>query len=231
MRRAADWLVEGQDPDGCWRRHATPFAPPGEKVYETHVAWGLLEAARIDADRGYGEAGLANVRWALKSQSANGWFANCNLGDPTTPLTHTIGYALRGILEAFRYRGDETFFQAAVLTGDALKAVQRDDGFLPGCLRSDWSPATDWACLTGCAQIAHCWLMLHRLTGRRHYLDAAKLTNAYVRRTVRLDGPDDTRGAVKGSFPVSGDYLRYAYPNWAAKFLADSLMLEEELTQ
>lgn len=40
MRRAADWLVETQDADGCWRRHPTPFAEPGEKVYETHVAWG-----------------------------------------------------------------------------------------------------------------------------------------------------------------------------------------------
>ena len=36
-------------------------------------------------------------------------------------------------------------------------------------------------------------------------------------------------GGVKGSFPVDGDYCRYAYPNWAAKFLADSLMLETDV--
>src|SRR5205085_10345256 len=65
MRRAADWLVHTQDPDGCWRKHPTPFATAGEKEYETHVAWGLFEAARIDPDRGYAEAGLANVAWAL----------------------------------------------------------------------------------------------------------------------------------------------------------------------
>src|SRR5688500_14591169 len=47
MRRAADWLVNTQDADGAWRKHATPFAAPGEKVYETHVAWGLFEAARV----------------------------------------------------------------------------------------------------------------------------------------------------------------------------------------
>ncbi|MGH7793871.1 MAG: hypothetical protein ACREQ2_03055, partial [Candidatus Binatia bacterium] len=53
MCRAADWLVKTQDADGCWRRYPTPFAAPGEKTYETHVAWGLLEAARVEPQRGY----------------------------------------------------------------------------------------------------------------------------------------------------------------------------------
>src|SRR5690606_2591328 len=48
LRRAADWLVATQDSDGCWRKYPTPFAAPGEKAYETHVAWGLLEAAKVE---------------------------------------------------------------------------------------------------------------------------------------------------------------------------------------
>ena len=52
MCRAADWLVNTQDADGCWRKHPSPYTKPGEKTYETHVAWGLLEAARIDRERG-----------------------------------------------------------------------------------------------------------------------------------------------------------------------------------
>jgi hypothetical protein len=229
VRRAADWLVGTQDADGCWRKHPTPFAPPGEKAYETHVAWGLFEADRIEPSRGYADAGLANVRWALQWQQDNGWFANCNLGDPTAPLTHTIGYALRGILEAFRFSQDQRFLDAARLTADALVAVQRADGYLPGCLRSDWKAAADWVCLTGSAQVAHCWLLAFQLTGDTRYRDAAFRTNQFVRRTVRLDGPRDSRGAVNGSFPAEGDYWKLAYPNWAAKFLADSLMLEADI--
>ncbi|MGH8596922.1 MAG: hypothetical protein ACREXT_09725, partial [Gammaproteobacteria bacterium] len=97
MQRAAEWLVTTQDPDGCWRQWPTPFAGPGEKVYETHVAWGLFEADRVSADRGYGIAGLKQVRWALTHQRPNGWLANCCLDNPAAPLTHTLGYALRGI--------------------------------------------------------------------------------------------------------------------------------------
>jgi hypothetical protein len=109
MRRAADWLVETQDADGCWRRYPTPFASAGEKEYETHVAWGLFEASRIDSDRGYGDAALANIRWALSSQGPDGWFSKCCLDDPARPLTHTIAYALRGVLEAYRFSSDPRF--------------------------------------------------------------------------------------------------------------------------
>jgi hypothetical protein len=34
---------------------------------------------------------------------------------------------------------------------------------------------------------------------------------------------------VRGSFPLDGAYCRYQYPNWAAKFLIDALVLEREI--
>ncbi|QJW84092.1 hypothetical protein HK414_09880 [Ramlibacter terrae] len=40
MHKSAAWLRDTMDGDGAWRRHPTPFAAPGEKAYETHVAWG-----------------------------------------------------------------------------------------------------------------------------------------------------------------------------------------------
>lgn len=226
MRRAADWLVRTQDEDGCWRRHPTPFAAPGEKEYETHVAWGLFEAARVDATRGYAEAGLANIRWALSEQRPDGWLPRCCLEDPSRPLTHTIGYALRGVLEAYRFRSDRDLLDRARRIADGLLGAMRPDGHLPGRLRAGWKPAVEWVCLTGAAQVAICWLQLAQITGEQRYADAAFRANAFVRRTVHLDGPAETRGGVKGAFPVDADYGRFQFLNWAPKFLADSLMLE-----
>jgi hypothetical protein len=229
LRAAADWLTSTQDADGCWRKHPTPFAAGGEKAYETHVAWGLLEAERICPDRGYAAAALKNIRWALTKQNENGWLKDCCLTDPTRPLTHTLGYALRGVVEGYRFNKDPELAAAARRTADALLHVQRSDGSVPGRLRSDWSAAVSSTCLTGNAQIAHCWLMLYEYTGERRYFDAGRRANAYVRRTVRLDGPPETRGAVKGSFPVDGDYAAFTYLNWAPKFLIDSSLLEQRL--
>lgn len=228
MCRAADWLVATQDADGCWRKHPTPFATEGEKVYETHVGWGLLEAERIEPGRGYAEAALANIRWALEWQHKNGWFEKCCLNNPTNPLTHTLGYALRGVVEGYRFSGDRGFLEAACQTADGLLSAMRKDGFLPGRLRSDWSGAVSWACLTGSVQIAHCWLLLYQMTGDVRYRDAAYALNRYVRRTIKVDGAVVTRGAVKGSFPVSGEYSAYRYLSWACKFFLDSNLLEKQ---
>jgi hypothetical protein len=229
MRRAADWLVCTQDADGCWRRHSTPFAEPGEKVYETHVSWGLLEAARVVADKSYADAALANIRWALQSQQTNGWFKDCCLSDPAQPLTHTLGYALRGILEAYLFTKDPSLLAACRRTSDGLLSTIDRDGFLPGRLDSQWRKVVSWACLTGSVQIAYCWLQLYRETSDDRYREAAAAANRYVRRTMRIDGSPETRGAIKGSFPVSGGYCTYEYPNWACKFFIDSNLLEQDV--
>jgi hypothetical protein len=226
MQRAADWLVRTQDADGAWRKHPTPFAAPGEKAYETHVAWALLEADRVEPGKGYGEAALGNVRWALGKQQPNGWIADCCLSDPVAPLTHTLGYALRGIVEAWRYSRDPALLAAARRTADGLLGALQPGGFLPGCLDAQWRPAADWACLTGSVQIAHSWLMLFQDTGHTAYRDAGFAANAYVRRTMVIDAPHEVRGGIKGSFPVDGGYGTYEYLNWAAKFFADSQWLE-----
>lgn len=227
MLAAADWLTATQHPDGAWHNHASPFVKlPQAKVYDTHIAWALLEAERIAPGRGYAVAALNNVAWALGHQTDNGWFDRCCLDRNDQPLTHTLGYALRGVLEAARFTRRDDLLTAARRSADGLIGVLRPDGYLPGRLARGWRPSVDWACLTGTAQLAACWLLLHEMTGVAAYRDAGLRANAYVRRTVRLTGAVGVRGGVKGAHPISGGYGQYEYLNWAAKFLADSLLLE-----
>ncbi|TFW30164.1 hypothetical protein [Duganella callida] len=231
MHRAAGWLRDTQDADGCWRKHPTPFAQPGEKAYETHVSWGLFEAERVAPGHGYGDAGLRQVDWALTKQRANGWFASNCLSDPAHPLTHTIGYVLRGVLEGHLLSGRPALLAAALRTADSLLDAIADDGYLAARLDSEFRAAADFVCLTGSVQIAHCLFILYQLTGEQRYLDAGRRLTAFVRRTVWLDGPRETRGGVKGSFPINGAYGQWEYLNWAAKFCIDANLLELELSQ
>jgi hypothetical protein len=229
LRRAADWLLAIQDPDGCWRKYGSPFARTGDKAYDTHVAWGLIEAARLFPEAGYGEAALANLRWALTQQHPNGWFANCCLDRPQEPLTHTLGYALRGLVEGYRFTGDSGLLDAARRTADGLLGALDRSGRLAGRLDMRWRGTVDWVCLTGSSQIAYCWLELYRLTGDTRYVAAGELANSWVRRTVAIDGASEWRGGVKGSFPADGGYGTFQFLNWAAKFTIDANMLEQQL--
>jgi len=231
MLGTADWLVKTQDANGCWSRSPTPFAGPGEKAYMTHVSWGLIEAARLEPGRGYAEAALRNIRWALSQQHSNGWFGRCCVDDSAQPLTHTIGYALRGLLEVEGFCDDRLLLAAARRTADGILTAIRDDGALPGRLTSDWRGSVSWSCLTGNVQIAHSMLILYDRTGYEQYREAAYGLNRAVRRTLRVDDPDETRGAVKGSFPIDGDYGKFEYLNWATKFAIDSYTAEQGIRE
>ena len=230
MRRAADWLVATQDVDGKWSKHPTPFAAPGLKTYETHVSWGLFEAARLEPERPWGTAGLAQVRWAIAQLRPNGWPEHCCLTRPDAPLTHTLGYTLRGIIEAWRYSREPFYLDAALRLASGLKSALQRDGRLAGRLDAQWRPAVPWVCLTGTVQIAHCWLLLFEATSDAAWRDAGRLANAYVRRSVDPDHPDPgQRGGVAGSFPIDGDYGRLEFLNWAVKFAIDSWQAERDL--
>lgn len=227
MIRAANWLVATQDADGAWRRHHSPFATHDDKSYYTHVAWGLLEADAIEPGRGYREAALANVDWAITRQSDKGWMADCCLDNPASPLTHTLGYALRGFIEAYIACRQPRHLAASIALADGLLSAVSENasptsGILLGRLDANWRPASDWVCLTGASQIAHCWLKLHQIAPNEAYLRAALAANAFVRRCMSASSTPDTIGGVKGSFPVDGRYGRWQFLNWACKFTIDS---------
>ena len=226
LRRAADWLLSQQDDDGAWRKSLTTFAMAGPKAYETHTAWGLLEAARATGEARYAQAARRQVDWALGLQHHNGWFDRCCLTDRQRPLTHTLAYTVRGVLEAWRYSGDERYLRAALRTAEPMATCMDAQGFLAGRLTSDWGRAVPWACLTGTSQMAICWGILADHTGDPKLRAAMQRANAFVRRTLALQGPGGAQGGVAGSFPVDGDYGQWQFLNWAAKFSIDAQLQE-----
>jgi len=224
--KAADWLCETIDDDGCWRQFPTPFAANGEKAYETHVAWGLMEAAKATGQEKYLVCALKNVDWALTKQQGNGWFSDCCLEDPQAPLTHTIGYVLRGVVEAYLHSKEQKYLDAAMLTAKPLAELLLNDAFLPGRLNSDWTGAVKWSCITGSVQIAACLLLLNEVSANETFVQAAKNANMFARKTIKISQGQAYSGGVQGSYPVDGGYGHYQQLNWAAKFFIDAQLME-----
>jgi hypothetical protein len=133
-----------------------------------------------------GAASMTPLLQPLRELRRNGWFRDGCLSDAGRPLTHTLGYALRGVIEAF--------LAAAIRTADGLLTPLHNDRFLAGRLDAAWNGVVDWCFLTGSVQIARCWLMPHPFTRREKYLRAHRAASQFVRRVIRLDTPDGIRG-------------------------------------
>jgi hypothetical protein len=226
-RRAADFLVGDMDAQGFLTSHGPFVSAARIKVFTVLCGWSLYRFGMLCGEDAYKAAAVRLVDAALTRQLPSGWFADNCLTHPDAPLTHTIGYTLQGIFEVGVLAGREDFVQAARRGLDpVLKRIGRD-GYLPGRFRPDWTPAGLSCCLTGSAQIAIICYRVHQETGEPAYRAAADRLVDFLKAVQRLDsGDENIDGALPGSFPFLGDYMRARYPNWATKYLLDALMLQ-----
>lgn len=222
--RAGHWLADQQDEDGCWRRFEHNDTP---HVYNTRVAWPLVATGLIAGEPRLVVAARRNLDWALAQQTPSGWFSTNAFVPWRSPFTHTIAYAIRGFLESGVLLGEERYLRAGLSAGRGIAAVQRNDGWLAGTYKDGWMADASYTCLTGLAQMSLNWTRLAQAAAASELRDHARAALAYLKTTHRLDHPDPAvRGGVAGSAPIWGDYSRFEYPNWAAKFFADALMMD-----
>lgn len=222
--RAGHWLAAQQDADGCWRKFEHNDAP---HVYNTRATWPLLATGLLAGESALVESARRNLDWALTQQTDNGWFATNAFVPGRAPFTHTIAYAIRGFFESGVLLKEERYLNAALKAARGLAAVQRQDGWLAGTYGDGWIACAGYCCLTGVAQMSLNWTRLAQITGDDSLRTPARAALAYLKSTQRLEDADDAvRGGIAGSSPVWGAYSRFEYPNWAAKFFADALMMD-----
>ena len=224
-RRAMDWLLSMQEPDGNWIRGNSRFAVPG--VYNVYAASGLCDAALTLGDERCVQAAIRNAEFCVTQQHANGWFPECCLRDARQTLLHTLAYTMQGLLSIGKLTGRADFIEAARRAADAEARIMRADGYLSGMQTRAFDGAKNWCCLTGSAQTSIVWSELYSLTGEDRYQHCARTVNRYLMARHDIRNPDlRLRGGLPGSWPVTGPYGRLMILNWATKYFVDALSLE-----
>jgi uncharacterized protein YyaL (SSP411 family) len=225
--RAGDWLVSAQHPCGTWKAHQYLGV---EKTIDTRVAWALLELYLRTHQEAYRQAAMRNLAWTKQQQDADGWFRHCAFQEGEDPFTHTLAYTAEGLFECGQLLHEKRYMEASRLTADALLARQNPDGRLASTYGSAWRATSRSSCLTGNCQMSRLWLRFYETSGHRAYYDAAKKAITFVARTQNLKTSDPIlRGAIAGSYPIYGRYERFKYPNWAAKFFVDALLMLDKV--
>jgi hypothetical protein len=224
-RAAADFLVADLDDAGYFRTNGA-FVSSGEiKTYTCLCAWAIYRFGDLVDEQPYRDAAIRSIEAALRQQQPNGWFAHNCLSRSDAPLTHTIGYTLQGVLEVGALTGREDFINAVERSLRGLASQLHPDGYLPGMFYADWEPAVFSSCLTGSAQIAIVAYRAFALTGKPEYRELADRLTNYLKPLQELHAEDaNVNGAIAGSFPLFGEYMRGGYPNWATKYFLDAVL-------
>jgi hypothetical protein len=221
--RAAHWMLDKQDDDGCWRRSVHNDIP---HTYNTRAAWALMRTGLLAGEKRFIDGAIRNMDWACGQATACGWFQENAFRSVEAPFTHTIAYAMRGLLEGGILADEPRFIDAAARAGKALLLAQRADGWIAGEFENDWRPTGRYACLTGIAQIGLNWQRLQHIGVPGDWQLGIDRAIEFLERHHHIPGDGSPRdGGLAGSYPIWGRYSRFEYPNWAAKFFADLLVM------
>jgi uncharacterized protein YyaL (SSP411 family) len=229
--KAGDFLSENIDEHGIWNRYLHHNIP---HTYNSRTSWALLELHSITGDEKHEKVAVANLDWVIRQQHENGWFEHANFKPHELPNTHGIAYTLRGLLESYFITKKQAYLDAVKLTSEnLLKKIeagrplytfwdrnwQNHGKYLP------WFKGR-YVCLTGNIQLSIVWLKLFVETKDKRYWEAANkiIDEAKTLQNIKSKNPG-IRGGIKGAFPITGSYSFLKYPNWAAKFFADALMI------
>jgi len=221
-RSAGDWLVNVADDQGIWTRNTHNEIA---HTYNSRVAWSLLRLNQIEPNEKWVRVARANLDFA-KQQQKGSLFDQCAFVPGLAPFTHTIAYAIRGLMESGELLEDEEYRESARVAAAAMLDHVDDQGYVPGQVSVEGNAAARYCCLTGNCQLAIIWFKLYQRLGDEAFRSAGVRALKYVMRTQNLATENqDIAGAIKGSHPTWGKYSRLTYPNWATKFFADAILL------
>ncbi len=225
--KAGNFIIENQDEKGTWKKYTFQNI---SHSYNVRIAWILLELFLITNEEKYKSAAINNIEWTLKQMTKKFWFKKVN--HHSEPLTHFISYTIRGILESGIILNDSRLKKISFNSASKLLNYFENHENFPATFDSQWKSKDNYSCLTGNAQLSIIWLKLFQIFGNKRFLLNAQILNNYLKQKQTLESKyKSIDGAIKGSDPIWGKYARFIFPNWAAKFFCDSLILEKNINK
>jgi hypothetical protein len=232
LMKAADWLVKVQEEDGSWEKYTYGKI---KTAYHSRVAWPLALYGSVFSERKYQLAADNFVEWILKNTNSDtGWISYMDFVNEyhlaEKSITHTLAYTYRGLLEYAMLNDRQDVMDLVLKANDGIVTQFLSSGYMSGILNSKWQNTEKFTCLTGNCQLAIIWLKLYGIYNEDKYVLAAERILSIVKKHQSFKNLNGgIRGGIPGSVPLWSQYIRLGYPNWAAKFFIDALMLLERI--
>ena len=214
--RLVDWLRMVLESEDQFIHYKQGFIP----TYYTRVVWPVLALAK-----GHGDEQLRKSAFVLfdklMEQMGNQSFPLFSGFEGNQAYSHTLAYTVRGLLESLSYAFNKEYEARLFdLVEGQLVALDQAEGVLAGSYNKNWIGDFSYRCLTGEWQWVIILLKLGLQYQEERYLQYGK---RLMEKALQVQSYP--KGAVYGSKPFWGKYMRFKAPNWAAKFALDALLL------
>lgn len=234
-KRASDFLVASTDENGIWNKNLHRGL---QHTINSRCSWALLLMNEILPDEKYVFVASSNLNWTMQQQTENGWFRNGTSRIGGLPNTHFLSYTCEGLIESYLILKEEKYLDTAIKTADKMLDIFYERKMLFAFWDEQWNNRGKYfrnsngkfICVTGNIQISIVWMMLYKISGNRKYKDAAVHMLNFIKTIHNISTKrKGINSGIKGSFPVYGTYSMFMYPNWAAKYFCDALMMKINL--
>lgn len=224
-KKAYNWLFSGLK-NGIWKEHnyISDYVP----AYYTRVNWPmLLVCLKLNLN---GEARLKEVNsFFVEKINPNHSIRDWSFFADKPAFTHTIAYTIRGFLEFAELSNNKSLLQNAQECMKPILSAKSKIGKTAGTYDLNWNGDYSFTCVTGLFQLAIICFRFYEITKeeiwKREGISFIREGNKVI---PNIDPLTDSY-AISGSLPLSGKYMRFKYPNWAAKFYLDAALLFERL--
>jgi hypothetical protein len=224
--RAGLWIAKQQSADGLW--HNPGFVAGESASYYTHVSWPMQILANEVGDIRLATCAQRGLDAIIARFRSNNTIAFWGFSPQQPAFLHTIAYTIEGLLEQGLLLGPNTKpVQIARSIALMLLGLLEKYNCLAGTYDDNWHGDFSYVCTPGNCQIALIFMRLYLLNSDERFLaGAASALNPIMSAQWNSQWvPGPVRGTIPASWPpVFGKYMRWLYPNWAAKYLADALI-------
>jgi len=224
--KSSNWIFGNENSkQGQWIDNNASCVDPNTTTYNIYAIAPIVELGIDIKNEKFKELGKRVADFTISKQNNKGWFEGADFKKTDSALLHTIAYTIDGLWDVGILLNEEKYENSAKKALDGVLSQMDDRGSIPGRLDVNWNKSTNWACLTGIAQIGVTCLKVYKKTGNNDYLEAALKAKDFLKTCQNnYDDKHGDPGAMWGSWPISGEYGQYEALNWATKYFVDLLI-------
>lgn len=221
VERAVNWLVSVLEPDGSWKQGAyvAGFTPS----YYTRAIMGVVYANEVLQDKTVAQHMNRALDFYADRFTQQNTVRDWGFWAGKPAFTHTIAYTLEGFWESARLLKRSDILEKTKQATKKMIEVRTANGKTAGSYDDNLKGNYSFICVTGNAQLSLTCNRINEYTPDTFFKQAAYDYLNEILKFHYLKRHPELYGAVPGSAPLWGDYMRLRYPNWAAKFFLDAL--------